>query len=454
MGQLAVITALGAMIIGALILVGTRTRTGEAQAAGDAYTVERLAREAAQVGLEKALRPLTRDVDAWPATLAAAQTRYDLAKTAYGTGFYRVRVNQMTHGSTPTTPDRVWLTSTGYHIGWNPRTETSDTTRVVVQAVYETAIKDIGVPPSMRQAVQTDDDLRIAGNGCISGATHSNGNTSTSGNTFDVLGPGTYVGSYCTGNGNNCTTQGTGSPQYTGGVVRGDSVHIPTVAVPPSGTIHYTAPTGPGNPQANFTLSGTTDPPYPSGNVSPTPAISGGWFGVTGRGTAAQPFVFYVPGNLTISGDVRLIGYTRIYVRGTVTIGGNSTISVTNAALPNVAANMSCSERMNAIRTWAQANLPGGRSTLAIYANGNITMGGNTNVVANLWSNAQFSYSGGGNPNRLIIGGVTAQNNLDLSGNTMIYYTEPDLTVTNPGTSLIGYDGLVLVSYNEYALRP
>lgn len=427
MGQLAIITALGAMLLASIVLFTARGHTGDAQDAGAAYTVERLAREAALVGLEEALTPLNRDVDDWPTVLADAQAAYNIATTTYGTGSYTVTVDNMVHGATPTDPDRVWLTATGVHEGWSTLTQSNQPTEVVIQAVYETAKTDIGTPPGMRDAVQTNDDLLIRGNGCVSGGTHSNGDTSTSGNTFDVLGTSTYTGS-----------ESANDSRFTGGVLSSDSVYIPLAQFPPNPVV--------------YTHSGNLA--LPSGQANPSPNLAAGWFGITGYGTGTQAYVLHVQGDLTFSGNVVLPGFSQIWVDGEVTISGNSVVSPVTAPPPVVSASWDCATKMAAIEAWKNTNLVNGQSMMAIYADGNITMGGNTKVVAHLWTNQAFSYTGGGNPERLIIGGITAQNNLELKGNTMIYYTEAAEVVTNPGGNEVGHEGLRLVGYNEFADRP
>ncbi len=433
MGQYTVLIAIAAIIFGAVLLFNAQLSAGEADEELGAYQVDRFAREAALVGLKRAERNLANDTDGWAiwtTSPSTAQTQYGVPTTAFAGGTYEVAIDSFTYGAGPSDPDKVWVTATGTYDGWDPGSSTNATTNYIVKAGYETGLTDIGVPPGFRDAIQTEEDLTIQGNGCVSGGVHANGELDTNGGAFDVLGEGTYT-----------TSETVGDPGgFSNGVTQTDSVFIPTTPIPPSATTHTIS--------GNLTLNASNAPAAGT-------TISDGWFGVTGHGGAGDAYVLYVDGNLDISGSVYLIGYSAIYVNGTVTIGGNSTISPVPAAagLPPVTANMSCAERMAVIQTWSNANLPNG-SQLGIFAQGDIIMGGTTNVVAHLTTNATFRYSGGGSARRLIIGGITAQNDLTLSGNTMVYYTEPSGEIEVPGSNQLVPEGVRLISYREWAVRP
>jgi len=286
------------------------------------------------------------------------------------------------------------------------------------------------VPPGYRNAIQTEDDLTIQGNACISGGVHANGELGTNGGAFDVLGEGTYTGS-----------DGVGDPDsFENGVVYSDSVYIPITEIPPpDGYTHMIT--------GDLILNEANSP-------APGTKISDGWFGVSGHGGEGDAYILYVDGNLLIDENVHLDGYSGIYVNGTVTIGGNTTITPLPAsvALPVITASMSCQEQMDVIEAWSDTYLPNG-SKMGIFAQGDFIMGGNTNVVATLVTNAAFSYSGGGATQRLIIGGITAQEDLTLSGNTFVYYTEPSGEIIPGGNQLVP-NGIRLIGYREWAERP
>lgn len=438
MGQYAVILTISAILLGGVLLYNARASTGEASDELTAYQIDRLAREAAQIGLKAIVRDLNNRPEAWTDNDSLAHNRFRIPVTNYGEGGHRVDIEAMNLGDSSTVGDIVELTIWGGFESWNTETNALDTTEVTLRAVYERGWVDIGVPPSQREAIQTNEDLDMRGNVCVGGGTHANGDLSTSGGTFDVLGTGTYTTSESSSHDSN----------FTGGLVQSDSVLIPIVPIPP---LAYTEIVDVGGPGNTWTLDQNNDP---------ATTLAAGWDPANngpnvGFGVAGNPYILYVNGDLEVNGDVHLVGYSQIYVSGEITIGGNSTIAPVPAGtpLPNVTANMSCADRLTAVQTWTQTYLDGGISNMGIYANSTITLGGNINVVSKLTTNAGFSYTGGGNARRLIIGGITAQNALDMRGNTEVYYTESDIN-TQPGGDRNVPDGIRLVSYREWTERP
>lgn len=431
MGQFALILSISGLLLAGVLLYNGQMRTSEAQSVADEYSVDRLAREAAQVGLRQVVGRLNAEIDQWSSDLAVAQARFNIPPTDYQGATYRVVIDNMTLGATPADPDRVWATVTASYDSWNSGAQAVGATDFIINAVYEKGLRDIGVPPGMRNAVQTDEDLDIRGNACVSGGVHANGDLATSGGAFRILGEGTYT-----------TTQSSNHSQYfSGGIAQSDSVYIPLVPIPPAAYTHTITP-----PTGTYVLNASTDP---------ATTLADGWHGHTGYGVQGDPYVLYINGNLSISGEVRLIGYSAIYVSGSVSIGGNSTLSPVpaSAGLPEVTSNMTCEQKMAAIASWVNQHMPNG-SQIGIYAGGNITMGGNTNMVAHLTTNSSFTYTGGGNTNRLVIGGITAQNELEMSGNVMVHYTESSVDIEVPGDDRMVPEGLRLVAYREWAERP
>lgn len=480
MGQFSVILTLSAILLGAVLLYNARASTGEASGELGAYQTDRIAREAAQIGLRKAARRLNDRPEEWTDVLATAQARFNIPLTTYEmddiTATYQVDVTQMYLGdpNNSADPDIVKLTVTGGYDGWNPAVESVATTDFVLKATYERGWVDIGVPPERRKVIQTDENLDNQGNGCISGGIHANGTLSASGGAFDVLGSGTYTGGW---DGDNLNL-------YTGGVVKVEPVDIPIEPIPPASyTYAYTPPAGGGGGGGNggggnggggnggggnglttFLLSGTNDP---------AGLLSGGWFPLdpaipvtdAGHGVAGDPYVLYIDGNLEIDGNVRLLGYSQIYVRGTILINDNATLMPVNAPRLtdppyNLSANMLCKDRMAIVKQWTEDHLDANphpdsvevRTKMALYAGGNVTVKGTPLIVADIVTNAAFSYSGGGGVGRLLIGGVTSQNDITLNGATMIYYTEADENTQPRGNRNVP-NGLRLVSYREWAQR-
>jgi hypothetical protein len=421
MGQLALILALGALLVGGVLFLNVQRTTQDADDATGAYQVDQFAREAALTGLDQAERRLNANPDSWDlwnTNRSAARDSFEVPATTVDDATYAVTLDSIYIGSDPTDPDQAWVTATGTYGGWDPGQDSSGTTVFTIVATYEKGYTNIGTPPSMRHAIVADQTLDMRGNTVVSGSVHANGELNTHGGSFDVLGAGssTNGGTYNDG-------------QFTGGVTYpADSIYVPDVVLPD--TWDFRDPD-------DFPLNASSDPPG---------TLEQGWNGVTGKGTAADPYVLRVDGNLAISGDVRLLGYCRIYVGGTVGFGGNATLSPVSAVPPNV------NNATNAqIQSWIDTNLPNG-STLAIYARGDITIDGTVLAAAHLYSNGTVRFTGGGN--KLVIGGVTAGEDLDIRGNSKVFYTDANASILNPGFDEDVPDGLRLIAYREWARRP
>ena len=423
MGQYSVIAVVAALIFVAVLLLNARLSAGEADEELSAYQVDRFAREVVLVGLKEAERNLADDTDGWElwtTDQTAAQAQFGVAATSHGGGSYAVTIDNMTFGATASDPDRVWLTATGTYDGFNPQTGATGTTTYTVKAAYETGLTDIGVPPGMRDAIVSDELVDVRGNIQISGGIHSNNEIASSGGSFDVHGSGTYTGS-----------ESADDSRFSGGIMYSDSVYIPTVAIPPASYHHITSAS-----PAAFTLDPSNDP---------TGTLQAGWFSVLGKGTEADPYVLYVNGNLEIDGDVRLLGYSRLYVNGTVRVNGNAALSPVTAASPNPNQDVTTAE------AWVNANLPNNATMIGIYATGDITLAGTCFVAAHLYTDGAVKYTGGGH--KLLIGGITAHDPLDIRGNAKVYYTEASEAIVDPGSNYDVPEGIRLIAYREWAQR-
>jgi hypothetical protein len=422
MGQLALLLALGALLLLGVVLLNTQRAAGDADDTAAAYHTDRLAREAALVGLQQAQRRLNADPDGWALFASdpdAARALFGVPATTVDGATYAVALDSVLLGSGPGDPDEAWVTATGSYGGYDPGVDAEGATVFTVVAKYEKGYTDLGTPPSMRAAIITDQNFDIRGNAIVSGDIHANGTVNSSGSSFDVLGQGSYT-----------TSGGSFDPdRFTGGVAQSDSIPVPDVTIPPA-SYHYLH-------NGNLALSASNDP---------AGTLAQGWFGVTGKGTAADPYVLVVNGNLTVSGDVRLLGHCRIYVTGTMTMNGNASLSPVSATPPN--ANTATNAQ---IQTWIDTNLPGG-STIGLYTGGDVTVSGTMFLAAHLYTHGAVRYTGGGH--KLLIGGITSQGSLDLRGNTKVFYTDANASIFDPGLNEEVPDGLRLIAYREWVQRP
>ena len=453
MGQYALLIVLSALILGGIVLFNAQQK---AQAADDdltEYHEDRFARELALVGLKQAERRLAGDPDDWDlyaSNPAQAQARYGAGTTTYTkgafTGTYAVKYDGYTAktGVTPTTtgtPELAFVTATGVYNGQ----------RYVARAVYEQGETDIGVPPAMRQSIVSNNRLYLNGNIEISGGVHTNNCLDSSGNSFDVYGQGTYTG-----------CDGANDSRFTGGVAEMDSIKIPKVVIPTTFDHQTASPQNAsiGAQTVNITTTAISGTLSTGGGGGKGKGGQGGSSSplattVTGAGTQADPYVLVVQGNLTFGGNVRFLrgtdgagnplqGHIQIYVNGAVTISGNTQIAPVTGTLPDQFSTIA------ETNTWRETNMPDG-GTIGIYATQDITMTGNATVVGHLYTNGTVKYSGGGH--RVVIGGITTQNEIEVKGNAQVVYTNPNGSILSPGANYQTPDGIRLAAYREWSTR-
>jgi len=426
MGQYAILIVLSAVILGGVVLFNAQQKAQGADDDLTEYHEDRFGREVALVGLKRTERLLAQNADLWDlhtSNNSAAQdtfaspTATTFTKGAL-TGTYQVTYDSYT-AKTASTPELATITALGVYDG---KTYT-------VRATYEQGLTDIGVPPSMRDAIVSDNRLYINGNVKVSGGVHTNNCLDSSGNSFDVFGTGSYTG-----------CEGANDARFTGGVVQQDSIAVPPVTIPAAydhieaGSVGWGAQTV----------------------ILPTQPIDGSYT-VNGNGTEANPYVLVIQGDLDINGDVRfrgignhpvtgnpMQGHIRIYVDGDFNMNGNSVLSPVPGALP------SQGTAVSALDTWRADHLPDGGS-IGVYATGDITLTGTITVLASLYANGIVEYKGGGQ--KMVIGGITTKQTIELKGNSQVYYTDPNSSIIDPGFNYQTPDGIRLAAYREWATR-
>lgn len=432
MGQYAILLVIAALLTGGGFLINAQRHTGAAQEATALYSYDSFAREAAQVGLERVGRNLVRQPSAWSGGAAAMDALFGVSGTHTRGGHstpYDVEIVAVDMGTPPantqpvTDPDRVEVVATG----------TANGTVHVVRAVYERGYTNVGTPPAFRYAIAADDDLDLQGSIHIAGSIHTNQRLESTGDRFSITGTATYTGSW----------DGDNTGRYSGGVAQSERVDIPPIPMPPA--IITRQQNAPVNKQGRV-----TGPYTMSASDNPGTAVSNGWYGVTGKGTAAAPYILFVNGDLTVSGDVRLPGHVRIYVTGNFSMGSNSKLSqippaVSSGTFPgNDATDAQVFE-------FRDQRLPEG-NTIGLYVGGRVEMDGTPFLAAQLYSEGDVVYRGGGT--KMILGGVVSRGQIVVQGTPKVYYTRAGAPTYDPGLNLMQPDGLVLVSYREWSRRP
>lgn len=231
-------------------------------------------------------------------------------------------------------------------------------------------------PPAFNYAVYSNGDLQLSGNAEIQSENdawnanvHTNGNMQLSGNP-EIEGFVTYVNNYSQSG--HPEIQPNLNPNNLPVTSQVSSVPVPTFNPDDYQSIATQTYTG------NFNKS--------SGTVT--------------LGTAQNPAIVYVGGNLNWSGNVTVTGYGIIVVKGNSQMSGNVTFQTQD---PN-------------------------KSTFSLYTVGNIQMSGNSDMYGQYLSLANIQMSGNGE----LKGSLAAGGQVQLSGNGEIEYIPANAALTAP----------------------
>lgn len=137
-------------------------------------------------------------------------------------------------------------------------------------------------------------------------------------------------------------------------------------------------------------------------------------------GTRDDPYIWHVQGDLTLLSDVKISGYVLFIVEGNATLAGN-------------------------VQAGASGYDGADESNIALYAGGNVELGGITHVSGQLYvgGNVVFMH---GTPH--VYGSIATLGMADLQGTPKIYYrpASPALTITFQDP----IEHLRLISYTEW----
>lgn len=242
----------------------------------------------------------------------------------------------------------------------------------VVEARYESdTAGSLGqLPPFMRYAVYGDAGITFGGNfsvaphdGTTNANVHTNGDIAISGGSVSAAGFGTYGGTW-TGHTSGFVPRS--NPDGRPAIAAADPLEIPpfdfgALAAEADVTLH-----------GNQTLTGPVD-------LSPQ---------------AQEPATWYIDGDLTFAGSLVINGYGILLVSGDVSTAGGTVMLNHNGSL-------------------------GAESNLAVYAGGDLTLGGNA----------------------LLLGQYIAANNIRITGTVDVYGSLVSLNTINhlSGTPTVHY---------------
>jgi len=385
------------------------------------YTYNVFAREAALTGVNLTLRQLVADPDNWQSGT------YGFSSKSYHSGTFTVSV-AATHADTVS-----MLASSTDGLG-----------KHTIQAVFAKGYSTIAVPPAFKYAIISDLDLTLNGSAEVlavddsaNANIHANEDLTVNGNRVHVEGYGSYDGEGGSGVINpeksvdSVFDPNDDNNDSDSNLVEGEYIDIP--ALDPDdfdeAPLESSFVT-----DADTSLTGLIDVAAWGEMISPGSNL----------GTYDNPLRLFVDGDLTLSGGVTLLGYAQIVTRGSISISGNVTSSVT--PVPDKNAPESEWE------AWRASNLDAaGNTKIGWYANGDITVSGGSAVVGQLYSNQTISLNGGGGAEMNIIGGVTSTNvDINVNGGVVIRYAEISERVVIPGFNLTVPEGIRLIDWAEW----
>ena len=363
MGSFLSITAvLAFVIIGGFYFMSTQQQMRETNrgVAHDEYAV--LARSAAIAGSERAKQHLARSFTEESFEGYFNQGTYDVEVTISG---------QM-----------ATIVSAGSAITSENRRITK-TVRVAIESTTEPISAGFG------RGLLVGGDLTIGGTGdvlsigvtdstitTLNANIHTNSNLFVNGTDARVAGFGTYTGTM-TATTPDSTFQPNYNPSDAPSAYYSEPIHIPTV-VPLQLANDF-----------GMDVNISTDMPEAWDE-------NGAWncqlSGVLQGGSAADPRVFYCPGNFRMQ-DLLVDGYAIFIAEGATEIDG-------------------------VVRSNVSTYPDGETSSLAIYSNDDIGLNGNDEVWAQLFTNATLRYQGGID----IYGSLTTLGSLVFNGNAFIHY--------------------------------
>lgn len=321
---------------------------------------------------------------------SAAVNGFNLAKQALSESFasrtFKGRFDRATYGvEISVSGNRAIVVS----VGDVPNASGDDSSyRLRGEFIRETLAAQMAddVPPFMKYALISEDDLRVSGNAGaavvhasgtdLNANFHTNGDLEVNGKGNEhIHGFGTYAGS-ASGKHRDTKFQPDNAEPGDPHTAWVAAVDIPTFDV------------------SDYTRFATTS--------SSSMTLSGSFAG----GTRDEPKVVLVNGDLNVS-NVTIDGYVAFLVTGDIEINGDARVG---------SSGFSASDE----------------SSIAFYSGGDIDMKGNTEVWAQLYSEGDFDIGGGAD----LYGSVTTRSEAKLHGNPEFYYREasPALTTIWNGT--------------------
>ncbi|RMH64973.1 MAG: hypothetical protein D6685_06295 [Bacteroidetes bacterium] len=417
MGYSSLLYAIGAIAMGGLLLLSMYRGSGQVDAGVAAYQQQTRARANARTGLQLALRDLVEreNLSTYPGrprtsypNAAGPDVEFQVvANTVSDTAWTDPAICAQ---STTADTSRIRLTVTGY------APATGGEVTHTIHACYARETTPL-LPPALRRAIYAGTDVTLSGDVQI---TSVDGNADVhAGQDLKAIGlnPGSSIEGYGT---YGFGTSGSFGDAFAPVVDTGEDPlrQIDPVSVLAFDPDHYRdsndAVCG-GSPCGQY--GPPSYPPYPLYTDAGDRTISSPMLdavslvaGCVDCGTREHPVTYFVDGNLTIDGTVRVDGYLHFIVTGDVTIKSNSRLVTTSDPVP---------PDPGADPDWIRANLDeDGETRLGIYANGAITVESGALVAAQLYGGTSVNTESG----VIVIGAMATNGSFENTSSLRLFF--------------------------------
>jgi hypothetical protein len=179
------------------------------------------------------------------------------------------------------------------------------------------------------------------------------------------------------------------------------------------------------------------------------------FMGITGYGTADNPFIYYVPGNIQFDTNVNFIGYGLIVTEGWVEVTDNGNIYANIPSDVTPPPSNTDNPNTEAVRDFMNQYLSGG-SSLALAIGGSkgqagedisLYVKGRSTVMGTVFMNGGVDIPG----DATFYGSLTAMDDMVMDGKTMIWYNGASRTVEDLLARVLNApEGIRLLDFAEW----
>ena len=406
MGNYSLILVLGGTLLVSAAMFSTRASTGSSDRLLNQHTFREIAREAAITGMNLTVRRLVADTSSWINNPA----KYEFADQPFRKASFSTKV-LTPYGATYKNGlcwmDSVIVIATGRSL---------EGTEYQVDSSYlRTCTHPSGGQPWTKFAIITDDNLTgsqkmkiMSPYDTTNANIHSNGMFSATGNPY-VEGYGTYAtpGGTCVDCANFLPNDDFNGADPN--VYQADSIPLPSFD--PNDF----------RPVATHIEGG--DVWFKNSDVT---IDFTNFNGITGYGTEENPYIWYIPGNLKIDVNVRILGFGVIVTEGAVTMSGNTDIysSIPTGLTPP--ASTTDDPNPDEVRPFLQQYMQQG-TTLGLFVGGtkkvagediSLLVSGRSRIMGTLYLNGGIDVPG----DMTLYGSLAGLDDFVLDGKMMIWY--------------------------------